>query len=84
MSPPPTRVGFIGISANAWWGAAAHLPYLKSNPNYEIVALCNSSVANAEAAIKEFGLGDDCKAYGDVEGLNSPLSHSCHGIRTTR
>jgi predicted dehydrogenase len=68
---PPTRVGFIGISANAWWAAAAHLPYLKQSPDYEIVALCNSSVANAKSAIKKFELGDNCKAYGDVEGLTS-------------
>jgi predicted dehydrogenase len=72
---PPTRVGFIGISPNAWWAAAAHLPYLKENPDYEIVALCNSSVANAKAAIEHFGLGEKCRAYGDVEGL-TPNSNS--------
>ena len=64
----PTRVGFIGLSPNAWWAAAAHLPYLKSSPDYEIVALCNTSVDKAKAAIQHFELGEDCKAYGDPEG----------------
>ena len=69
MAQPPTRIALIGISAKAWWGASAHLPYLKAHPEeYKIVALCNSSVENAKAAIEKFELGGDVKAYGDVEG----------------
>ncbi|EHK99504.1 putative Galactose/lactose metabolism regulatory protein GAL80 [Glarea lozoyensis 74030] len=68
---PPTRVAFIGLSASAWWAAAAHLPYLKSSPDYEIVALCNSSVEKARAAIEKFELGRGVRAYGDVEAHHS-------------
>ncbi|KAF2664832.1 NAD-P-binding protein [Microthyrium microscopicum] len=66
------RVGIIGLSAKATgtgWAASAHLPYLQKSPHYKIVALCNSSRGNAEAAIKAFGLSADTKAYGSPEEL---------------
>ncbi|KAF4635515.1 hypothetical protein G7Y89_g2571 [Cudoniella acicularis] len=64
----PTRVGFLGLSKSGW-APGAHLPYLKSSPDYEIVAVCNSSVQSAQEAIKLYGLADSTKAYGDPEEL---------------
>jgi predicted dehydrogenase len=63
----PIRVGFLGLSKDSW-GSIAHLPYLKSSPNYEIVAVCNSSVKSSSEAIKNFGLNESTKAYGNPQG----------------
>jgi predicted dehydrogenase len=41
-----------------------YLPYLTQSSKYKIVALANSSVASAEAAIKEHHLPAEVKAYG--------------------
>ena len=62
------KVGFIGRGATSGWAERAHLPYLKESGKYEIVALCNSSVESAEAAIEPYGLPSSTKAYGDPEG----------------
>ncbi|PBP17460.1 oxidoreductase [Diplocarpon rosae] len=51
------------------WALGAHLPYLKHSGKYQIVAICNSSVESAEAAIKKHELSRDTKAYGDPEDL---------------
>lgn len=61
----PIRLGLIGLTAkpNAW-ANIAHLPYLSQSSKYQIVALANSSVASATAAIKEHKLSADTKAYG--------------------
>jgi len=67
----PTRVAIIGLSKSGW-APTAHLPYLKSSPHYEIVALCNSSVESAQEAIKLYGLPASVRAYGDPEGLSFP------------
>jgi predicted dehydrogenase len=40
------------------WASRSHLGYLQSTDLYKITALQNSSKASAEAAAKEFGLGD--------------------------
>ena len=70
----PIRTAIIGLSSSAAtsWASAAHLPYLLSPRGLErfrIVALCNSSVEAAQAAIKHYGLPSDTKAYGDPEAL---------------
>ncbi|PVI07496.1 NAD-P-binding protein [Periconia macrospinosa] len=65
----PIKIGFIGLSSSQSWAVWAHLPYLKNTSKYEIVALCNSSVASAEAAIKTHGLPSTVKAYGTYEDL---------------
>jgi predicted dehydrogenase len=65
----PIRVGFIGLSSGQSWAVWAHLPYLKNTSKYEIVALCNSSVESAQAAIKAHGLPSSVKAYGSSEDL---------------
>lgn len=46
-----------------------HMPYLLQSPQYQIVALCNSSVEAAQAAIKAHGLPESTKAYGNPEDL---------------
>ncbi|RMZ77056.1 hypothetical protein DV738_g4587, partial [Chaetothyriales sp. CBS 135597] len=68
------RVGIVGLSvAPGSWGQLAHLPRLSKSPNLEIVALCNSSVANAERAIREFKLPPGTRAYDRYEDLaNDP------------
>ena len=51
----------------------AHLPRLQSSPNYQIVALCNSSVEAAKAAIREYNLPESTKAYASYDDLaNDP------------
>ncbi|OQO00014.1 hypothetical protein B0A48_14217 [Cryoendolithus antarcticus] len=67
----PIRVGLIGLSANGAtsWASKTHLPYLLSTSKYELVALCNSSVASAEKAIQHFKLPATVKAYGSPQDL---------------
>lgn len=65
----PIRTALIGLSASAKtsWASGAHLPYLLSargRERYQIVALLNSSVEAARAAIETYGLDSDTKAYG--------------------
>ena len=62
----PVRIGFIGLSPNAWWGSSAHWPYLKQSDKYRIVDLCNSSVESAEKAKAHFELPNDVKCYGSA------------------
>ena len=72
----PIRVGLIGLSGTppdeyegVSWTPNAHLPYLKASPDYEIVALLNSSVESAKAAIDRYELPPSTKAYSKPEGL---------------
>lgn len=71
----PIRLGIIGLSASAKtsWASTAHLPYLLSargRTKYTIVALCNSTVASARAAIGTYGLDPAAtRAYGDPAAL---------------
>lgn len=75
----PTRIGLIGLSALSdvitpgVWAGLVHLPYLQSSPEYEVVALCNTSVDSARRAIALHKLSDTTKAYGSPEDLaNDP------------
>lgn len=66
----PIRVGIVGLSAKpSAWAALAHLPFLLTSPDYEIVALCNSSLTTTEAAIKAHNLPATTKAYDSPEKL---------------
>ncbi|KAF1842196.1 NAD-P-binding protein [Cucurbitaria berberidis CBS 394.84] len=77
----PIRVGIIGLSSvttnipgragtsKDGWAASGHLPALLASPNYEIVALCNTSVKSAQAAVERHGLPSTTKTYGDPEDL---------------
>ncbi|KAI7968334.1 hypothetical protein EIK77_010504 [Talaromyces pinophilus] len=76
----PIRVGFIGLSSTksesvspGSWAYLAHLPYLLSSPDYEIVALANSSQEAAQKAIRAYNLPSTTKAYGSPEEIaNDP------------
>ncbi|KAH6613147.1 NAD-binding Rossmann fold oxidoreductase family protein [Boeremia exigua] len=74
----PIGVGVIGLSslttsipatAGDGWAASAHLPYLLASPLYEIVALCNSSIASAAKAVERYRLPPDTKTYGNPQDL---------------
>lgn len=57
------RIGIIGASADSWaWASAAHVPALKSLPEYELVAVASRNQANADAAAKVHNIPH---AYGD-------------------
>lgn len=43
-----------------------HLPYLVASPKFNIVALCNTSVASAQAAVKRHNLPNSTKTYGSA------------------
>jgi predicted dehydrogenase len=64
----PIRIAFIGLS-KVGWAPNAHLPYILASPDYEIVAICNSSIESSKEAIKLYKLAASVKAYGDPEGL---------------
>src|SRR5438477_7933256 len=56
-SPQTTRgVGIIVVSPVWGWAAAAHIPALRSLPNYEIRALSAHSEESARAASDAFGV----------------------------
>jgi predicted dehydrogenase len=59
-------VGIIGLSADRGWGATAHLPALRSLPDYEVVALSTTSRASAEAAGAAHGVP---LTFGDAREL---------------
>ena len=65
----PIRVGLIGLSGTPpdqheglSWTPKAHLPYLKTSPDYEIVALLNSSVEPAQSSNSALWTSDDDKS----------------------
>lgn len=68
------KVALIGLSANAVtsWASNAHLPYLLSQKgieNYKIVALLNSSIEAAKAAVQKYNLPQETKVYADPQAL---------------
>ncbi|PWY90370.1 NAD(P)-binding protein [Aspergillus sclerotioniger CBS 115572] len=75
MPATPIRTALIGLSASAItsWAADAHLPAIQSPSGQalmQITALCNSSVAAAETAIRTYHLGPaTVKAYGNPDDL---------------
>ncbi|KAI6383264.1 hypothetical protein MCOR25_000183 [Pyricularia grisea] len=74
MAAGHIKVALVGLSATAKtsWAQEAHLPYLLSplgRSRYELVALCNSTAASAEAARARHGLPDTVRTYGDPADL---------------
>src|SRR3954468_6387700 len=58
MARPGSRlgVGIIGVSPVRGWAATAHIPALRSLPNYEIRALGARTAESARAAGEAFGI----------------------------
>jgi len=51
------KVGIVGASADPFqWGSTAHVPALRSLPEYEVVAVAATNQANAEAAAVQHGI----------------------------
>ncbi|KAK2599920.1 hypothetical protein QQS21_005303, partial [Conoideocrella luteorostrata] len=78
MTAAPIRTAIIGLSSTAVtsWASTAHLPSLISplgKTKFQITALCNSSVAAAQAAIKQYKLDPSTKAYGSPDDLAADL-----------
>jgi len=66
----PIRIGIVGLSSKPGaWATVAHLPRLAQSPNYEIVALCNSSLASTREAIKAHNLPESTRAYDSYDKL---------------
>ncbi|OJJ37150.1 hypothetical protein ASPWEDRAFT_170636 [Aspergillus wentii DTO 134E9] len=71
----PLRTAIIGLSSSATtsWASSTHLPSLLTTPGkslFTLSALCNSSIAAAQSAIKTFNLDPSTvKAYGDPAAL---------------
>ncbi|MGE8943018.1 Gfo/Idh/MocA family protein [Leptospira interrogans] len=49
------RLGLIGASVSGTWSARTHLPVLRSHPDIELVAVCTTNAASAEAARAAYG-----------------------------
>jgi predicted dehydrogenase len=71
----PIRVGIIGLGPQGGtmtpgaWAVNAHLHSLQALPEYEIVAVSNSSVESAQRSIDKHGLPASTKAYGNPEDI---------------
>lgn len=72
----PRKVALVGLAANdspqvsvGNWGVLAHMNPLLASPNYELVAVCNSSVESAQKSIDFHKLGTSVKAYGSTVEL---------------
>ncbi|MBE3047984.1 Gfo/Idh/MocA family oxidoreductase [Candidatus Bathyarchaeota archaeon] len=75
----PIRVGLIGLGPKAadfgpgLWSSVAHIPSIQALPQYELVAVANSTVESARRSIASHGLPASVKAYGSSEDLaNDP------------
>jgi predicted dehydrogenase len=49
------RVGVIGASPDRGWAATAHVPALRSLPQYQLTAVSTSRAESARAAAQQFG-----------------------------
>jgi predicted dehydrogenase len=71
----PIRIAIIGLGkgsdtqAFGLWTARIHLPFLQASPDFEITAICNSTVESAQASIDFYKLARTVKAYGSVNNL---------------
>src|SRR5690242_13163170 len=50
------RVGLVGVSPGRGFASIAHVPALRSLPDFEIVALCTTRQETADAAAKHYGV----------------------------
>jgi predicted dehydrogenase len=71
----PIRVGLIGLSTAATpqrpgaWAVLAHLPSILNSPDYQLVALANSTVESAKKSIEFHNLPPETRAYGSAVDL---------------
>jgi len=49
------RLGLIGASTSGTWSARAHFPALAANPDIDLIAVCTTKSASAEAARAKYG-----------------------------
>jgi predicted dehydrogenase len=67
MPDRPFRVGIVGVEPGRSWSARAHIPALRTLPEYfEIVGIANTSRSSAEAAAVATGIP---RAFADVHEL---------------
>ena len=59
-------VGLIGANADRGWARAAHIPALRADPRYDLVAVGTSNATSAQRAAETFGAG---YGYSDVRAL---------------
>jgi predicted dehydrogenase len=60
------RVGIVGVNPQRGFASVAHIPALQALPDFEIVAVCTSRQASAEAAARHLGAR---LAFADCEKL---------------
>src|SRR5215510_4483386 len=74
--PDKIRVGIVGATVTqggSGWGANAHVPALKSLPDFELKAVCTTREETALASQKEFGTElaftdiNDMAAHPDID-----------------
>lgn len=63
MNRSPIRVGVIGAGANT---RKFHIPGLQAQPDVEVVAVANRTVASGEAVASAFGIGTVCASWEDI------------------
>mgnify|MGYP006277396469 CR=1 FL=1 len=63
------RIGIVGATVTpggSGWGANAHIPALRTLPDYEVVAVCTAHEDTAKASAEAFGVS---KAYHDIDAM---------------
>ena len=66
MSEHPLRVGLVGANAERSWAKVAHLPALRTLPEFTLTAVATRRLASAEVAAQAFGA---MEAYDDFHQL---------------
>jgi len=67
MSDRKLKVGIVGLQPGRSWAARAHIPALNAlSDRFEIAGIANSSLASAERAVSEMGVG---RAFASVADL---------------
>jgi predicted dehydrogenase len=66
MSEHPLRVGLVGANAERSWGKVAHVPALRTLPEFTLTAVATRRLASAEVAAQAFGA---MEAYDDFRQL---------------
>jgi predicted dehydrogenase len=56
MAQEKIRVGIIGANVHYGWGSGAHIPALRTLPEFAITAVCTSRQETADETAKHFGI----------------------------